>query len=144
MAVRRISPAEAKALVDEGYTYLDVRTVPEYEQGHPTGAHNVPVMHAGAGGMAPNAEFLQVMQVAYPKEARLVVGCRSGARSQRAAMMLEAVGFTGLVEMRGGYNGENDPSGGVERGWADAGLPTTREPTPGATWAELRQSPKKQ
>ena len=139
MAFTRISPTEAKARMDEGYTYVDVRSVPEYEQGHPTGAHNVPLMHQGSGGMSPNPDFLAVMQAAYPRDARLVIGCKSGGRSQRAAMMLEGAGFVKLLEMRGGYSGEGDAMGRVvERGWADAGLPVSREATTGGTWTELR------
>ena len=39
MAVNRVSPEEARDLMDkEGYAYLDVRSVPEFEAGHPTGA----------------------------------------------------------------------------------------------------------
>ena len=57
--IKRVSPAEAKKLVDEGWLYLDVRTEPEYAAGHPTGAQNVPVMKAGPRGMAPNAEFIE-------------------------------------------------------------------------------------
>src|SRR5438132_10758352 len=103
MAVKRISPAEAKALMDAGYIYLDVRSIPEYEQGHPAGAHNAPLMHMGRGGMAPNPEFVQVVSKAYPKDTKMVLGCKSGGRSQRAAMLLEGAGFTNLVEMRGGF-----------------------------------------
>ena len=140
MAIKRVSPTEAKALQDQGYVYLDVRSVPEYEQGHPTGADNAPLMHAGSGGMAPNPEFLAVVQAAYAKDAKLVVGCKSGGRSQRAAMMMEAAGFSSLVEMRGGYSGETDGSGRIaERGWADVGLPVTQAATVGGSWAELKQ-----
>ena len=138
MAVRRISPHEAKALMDQGYTYLDVRSIPEYDQGHPTGAHNAPLLQAGSSGMTANPDFLPVVTQAYPKEARLVIGCRSGQRSQRAALMLEGAGFTQLVEMRGGWAGETDPTGRmVEKGWSTAGLPTSVEPTPGGTWEDL-------
>ena len=45
---KRLSPSEAKQLVDEGWVYLDVRTEAEYAAGHPVGARNVPVMLAVA------------------------------------------------------------------------------------------------
>ena len=36
--ITSVTPREAKRLVDEeGYTYVDVRSVPEFEQGHPAG-----------------------------------------------------------------------------------------------------------
>ena len=140
MAVKRISPAETNTLLGEGYRYIDVRSVDEYNQGHPKGALNVPLMHAGPGGMAPNPEFLAVMNAAFAKDAKLVLGCRSGARSQRAAMMLESAGFSGLLEMRGGWSGEGDQFGRmVEPGWQSLGLPAETEPTPGSSWAELRK-----
>jgi rhodanese-related sulfurtransferase len=41
---RRVSPQEAKDLMDkEGYVYVDVRSIPEFEAGHPAGAFNVPI-----------------------------------------------------------------------------------------------------
>ena len=36
MYVKRVSPEEAQALMqDQGWAYVDVRSVPEFEQGHP-------------------------------------------------------------------------------------------------------------
>ena len=140
MAVKRISPTEANALIDQGYQYVDVRSVPEYDQGHPRRAVNAPLMHMGPGGMVPNAEFVAVMAKAFPKDAKLILGCKSGGRSQRAAMMLEGAGFTDLVEMRGGWGGEGDAMGRiVEKGWATLGLPAERAPSPGGSWEELKK-----
>jgi rhodanese-related sulfurtransferase len=128
MPFRRISPAEAKALMDEqGYVYVDVRSIPEFEAGHPVGAVNVPLLHAGPMGMTPNPEFLAVMEEAFPKDSKLVLGCKSGGRSLRACSLLESAGFTNLVDQRAGYDGAPDPSGRVEPGWRPAGLPTTRD-----------------
>lgn len=140
MAVKRISPSEAHALVrDGGYVYLDVRSVPEFNQGHPEGAHNAPLLHAGPGGMAPNPDFLAVVGACYPRDAKLVIGCKTGGRSQRAAMMLESAGYTALVEMRGGWAGEGDAMGRiVEAGWSTLGLPVATKATAGASWDELR------
>ncbi len=76
MAFRRISPEEAKQLIDEqGYAYVDVRSVQEFEAGHPEGACNVPLLEMGAMGMTPNPEFLSVMEKLFPKDSKLVVGC---------------------------------------------------------------------
>ena len=75
MAVKRISPDEAREIIDkQGYAYLDVRSVPEFEAGHPTGAYNVPLLHMGPGGMSPNPDFMAVVQKAFPTDARLVLG----------------------------------------------------------------------
>src|SRR5687767_13784376 len=51
---RRVLPEEAEKLIAEGYTYVDVRSVPEFEQGHVPGALNVPLLHSAAGGMQEN------------------------------------------------------------------------------------------
>jgi rhodanese-related sulfurtransferase len=137
-SIKRVSPAEAKQLVDEGWTYLDVRSEPEFAAGHPAGAHNVPVMHAGPRGMTPNADFTAVMEALYPRDARLVVGCRSGQRSMRAAEMLVAAGYTSIVDQRAGFDGPRDAFGQMtEPGWAPAGLPVETT-TPGGSYAELR------
>ena len=63
METKRISPAEAKALLDEGYVYVDVRSIPEFDAGHPRGAYNVPLNHQGPNGMQPNPDFLAVTGV---------------------------------------------------------------------------------
>lgn len=137
-SITRVSPADAKKLLDEGYTYLDVRSEPEYAAGHPVGAHNVPIMIAGPRGMTANDDFLAVMSALYPKDAKLVVGCRSGQRSMRAAEQLAAAGYTAFVEQRAGFDGSRDPFGGlIEPGWAPAGLPVETS-TPGGSYAELR------
>ncbi|MEZ4312408.1 MAG: rhodanese-like domain-containing protein [Polyangiaceae bacterium] len=139
MAIPRHSPAEVHALVtDQGYTHVDVRTQAEYAAGHPAGALNVPVMLAGPGGMAPNPDFLKVMSALFPKDAKLALGCRSGARSLRAAEMLAAAGYTAVVDQRAGFEGPRDPMGRpIEPGWQSAGLPVETT-TPGGTYAELK------
>lgn len=137
--VKRVSPHEAKKLIDEeGYLYLDVRSEPEYGAGHPSGAHNIPVMHAGPGGMQPNIEFLDIAQALYARDAKIIVGCRSGQRSQRAAALLTSAGFTNVVDQRAGFEGTRDHAGGVvEAGWGSIGLPSETD-TPGASYAELK------
>jgi rhodanese-related sulfurtransferase len=137
--VKRVSPAEAKELVDEGWTYLDVRSEPEFAAGHPAGAHNVPIAHSGPSGMKPNPDFLDVVEALYPKDARLVVGCQAGGRSARAAEMLAAAGYTQITDQRAGFGGARDSFGQVsEPGWAAAGLPVENV-TPGSSYAELKQ-----
>src|SRR2546430_1826883 len=107
--IQRVSPVEAKKLVDEqGYVYLDVRSEPEYFGGHPTGAHNVPLMNAGPQGMAPNPDFLAVVQALYPKDTKLVVGCKAGGRSLRAAEMMAGAGYTNVIDQRAGFDGPRD------------------------------------
>ncbi len=136
--VVRVSPAEAKRLMDEeGYLYVDVRSAPEYEAGHPVGAVNVPIMHAGPAGMTPNPDFAAVMSAAYAKDRKLVLGCRSGQRSLRAAEVLMSAGFTAIVEQRAGHEGSRNAFGAVaEKGWAAEGLPVESQ-TAGGSYAEI-------
>ena len=64
MALKRISPDEARDLLEsgEGHIYLDVRSIPEFEQGHAPGAKNIPLLHRTAMGMQPNEEFVDVCE----------------------------------------------------------------------------------
>ena len=49
MGVTHVDVKEAYSLqTGEGYAYIDVRSIPEYERGHPAGAHNVPLLHYDA------------------------------------------------------------------------------------------------
>lgn len=138
--IQRVSPAEAKKLVDEqGYVYLDVRSEPEFVSGHPTGAHNIPLMNAGAGGMVPNPDFLAVVQAVYPGDTKLVVGCKAGGRSLKASEMMVAAGYTSVIDQRAGFDGPRDAFGALtEKGWGPAGLPVETT-TPGGSYAELKQ-----
>lgn len=134
MTVKRVSPDEARALVDtQGYTYLDVRSVPEFEAGHPTGAYNVPLMHMGPGGMSPNPDFLSVVQTVFQPDSRLVLGCKGGGRSRKAADLLQSAGFTNVVDQRAGFEGN-----ATEPGWRPRGLPTSIEAIPGRAYETLR------
>jgi rhodanese-related sulfurtransferase len=134
MAVKRISPSEAREIVDaQGYTYLDVRSVPEFEAGHPTGAYNVPLNHMGPGGMSPNPDFLSVVQKTFPADAKLVLGCKGGGRSLKAADLLQSAGFTNVVDQRAGFEGN-----ATEPGWRPCGLPTSTQATDGHAYETLR------
>lgn len=121
---KRVSPTEAKALVDQGWAYVDVRTEEEFAAGHPEGAYNVPI----------GDRFLAAMErlFAGDRGAQVVIGCQAGGRSMRAASVLEQCGWTSIVDQRAGFGG----SGG-EPGWAAAGLPTSRTPHPGRSWREI-------
>jgi rhodanese-related sulfurtransferase len=136
---KTVSPQQARELMEkEGYVYVDVRSVPEFEAGHPAGAYNVPLMDMGPAGMTPNPDFLEVMQRSFPKDAKLMVACKAGGRSARAAAMLESAGFTQVVDQRAGFEGKPDASGRVEPGWRPAGLPVTREAAPGRDYQSLK------
>jgi rhodanese-related sulfurtransferase len=139
MNVKRVSADEARALIeDEGYVYVDVRSIPEFDAGHPAGAFNVPLMHMGRIGMSPNPDFMAVMHACFPKDAKLVVGCKSGSRSFHAAAMLQAAGYQNVVDQRSGFDGGPDPRGGFEQGWRTRGLPVATQAAPGRSYEALK------
>ncbi len=139
MTVKRVSPVEAAVLVrDAGYAYVDVRSIPEFEAGHPAGAYNVPFAHQTASGMQPNQDFIRVMAAAFPKDAKLVLGCRSGNRSLRAAHLLIQEGYRDVVDQRAGTAGARNPFGQLEEpGWEAAGLEVATEAHPERSYQAL-------
>lgn len=141
--VHNITVSEAREKQEQGYTYVDVRSVPEFAQGHPAGAVNVPLLNVDerSGQLAPNREFLAVMQASFPPDAKLLIGCQVGGRSAQAAQVLVSAGYTDVSNVLGGYGGARDPlTGGVRaRGWAPSGLPVETESRPGASYDALRK-----
>jgi rhodanese-related sulfurtransferase len=129
--VSRISPEEAHAKVtNEGYTYVDVRTVAEFAAGHPAGAYNVPIAEA---------DFLRVMDACFGKGGKIVVGCGSGGRSLRAAQALVGAGFTDVLDQRAGWDGVRSPFGEItEKGWSRLGLPAEDGAPAGRAWSDLK------
>ena len=129
--IKQQKPTEAFQTLKENpdAIYLDVRTEPEFAQGHPTGARNIPVvLPSGGGRWELNEEFLKVAQSVLPKNAKLVVGCMAGGRSQRACEALEEAGYTDLTNVQGGFGGQRDVNGVViTKGWRDEGLPISEE-----------------
>jgi rhodanese-related sulfurtransferase len=125
---------------DPQAVYLDVRTEAEFEAGHPTGARNVPVVFFDPATRQPvaNPDFLAVVQRHLPAATKIVVGCASGVRSQRACELLAEAGYTDVSNVQGGFMGARDALGRALPGWADAGLPVERGQTPGGRYADLK------
>jgi rhodanese-related sulfurtransferase len=125
----KVSPEEAHRLMeDEGFVYLDVRSVPEFAEGRPRGAVNVPIAHMTVTGLAPNASFVADVRTRFPDPMTpLVVGCKAGGRSARAVELLAAAGYTRLHDQRAGWDGARGVFGEItEPGWRRTSLP--REP----------------
>jgi rhodanese-related sulfurtransferase len=129
MPIQQVEPPEAHEILKKGSQaiYLDVRTEGEFAQGHPAGAINIPVIFIkGPGQTEDNSDFLAVVEKVLPRDRKLVVGCLSGARSQRACEILESFGYSDLSNVRGGFGGARDASGQIViNGWRDAGLPVS-------------------
>lgn len=136
-----ITPEAALELMeDEDYAYVDVRTEAEFDGGHPAGAYNIPVRLRGAAGLVPNDAFVDVVSASFARDAKLIVGCQMGGRSQAAAGLLRAAGFTDVRDQSAGWGGKKDPFGGTaELGWQASGLPVGLRAEPGRDYAALRQ-----
>jgi rhodanese-related sulfurtransferase len=137
--VRQVSPEEAQALLAEGYRYVDVRSEREFAEGHPAGAFNVPVNVAGPGGPMPNPDFVAVVDRALGRD-KLVLGCQSGPRTRRASALLQAAGFTDLVEMLAGWGGTRDTFGRPLPGWSTLKLPSETGAPEGRSYADLKKT----
>jgi rhodanese-related sulfurtransferase len=134
MAIRRVTPQEAKALMDdEGFVYVDVRSIPEFERGHPIGAYNIPLLHMAGGGMAPNQDFVAVMEKNFPKDAKLIIACKMGGRSAQASQLLASKGYLNLVDQGAGFEGQpGNP------GWQPSGLPVEAQGAVDRTYEKLK------
>lgn len=75
---RVVDPAEAKEAIERGAVLLDVREPHEWKNGHAPKARHIPLSQLGS-----RAKEL-------PRNREILVVCRSGARSARAAKMLSA------------------------------------------------------
>jgi rhodanese-related sulfurtransferase len=99
-----IDPARV-ATVRGHVRIVDVREADELgdELGHIEGSEHVPL------------DAVEVAARSWNKAQEIVLVCRSGRRSARAASALAALGFRHVMNMRGGM-----------LGWREAALPTAR------------------
>jgi rhodanese-related sulfurtransferase len=135
-----VSVTDAHAMQESGAVYLDVRSRAEYEQGHPAGAVNVPLLDRDdeTGQMHPNLDFTRVVQANFPADTTLLVGCQMGGRSARAAQILETFGFTNVSNVKGGFGGARDFLGRqIDPGWVESRLPVEVEAPPGKAYRDL-------
>ena len=144
MSFRTMNPPEARGLLesDEEWSYLDVRTVDEFELGHAEGAWNIPfaIPDPATMQMRPNPEFVAVVNASFGSESKLVVACAAGGRSNAACETLEAEGFTNLINMHGGFSGARDPAGTVlQPGWQDLAYPVSTSANAERTYEHLQR-----
>ncbi|WP_417745884.1 MBL fold metallo-hydrolase [Rosistilla oblonga] len=98
------SPDELAAKIETGDVKLiDVRSDEEWNEGHIAAAE-----HRFLGRLPRTLAEL-------PRDQKLVVQCRSGARSAIGVSVLQAAGFQNVVNLTGGYTA-----------WKAAGLPSVK------------------
>lgn len=91
---KTISAEECRAMLqDPKVQLLDVRTAGEYEAGHIQGAVLIPVT---------DGDFIDKATVVLDKAHPVVVYCRSGKRSARAATLLSEKGYK-VYSLEDGY-----------------------------------------
>ena len=140
MDLERITVDEAKRKLEEnGYVLLDVRSLSEFSQEHPEGAYNIPFLHKTPQGMIPNRDFGTVVQSAFPnRDQPIVTTCEMGGRSARAARELMNLGYTKVVDLKGGFTGERDDAGNLlHEGWKTAGYPVAVGEPEGRAYRDL-------
>lgn len=82
--------AERLAKSEENTVFIDVREPDEYEAGHIEGFTNLPL------------SVLDENSADFPKDADIVIICRSGNRSMQAAEKLLGFGFKNPINVEGG------------------------------------------
>lgn len=92
-----LSQKEFKERLAKGDDYLliDVRTPEEFESGHIEGAVNIDFL---------NASLFDEEAAKLRTDETLMIYCRSGNRSRKAAGKLQAMGFKKIYDLDGGYN----------------------------------------
>ena len=100
---KRISAAEAKEMIDQGTTVVDVRTPAEWGGGHIPQAQHIPLDSI----LARPRDVL--------KGDNVIFVCQVGQRSALAAEMAAAVGMKSLYNLEGGTDA-----------WVRAGYPVSR------------------
>lgn len=94
-----LSKADFKTMLEgkEKLVLIDVRRPSEFEAGHIEGAINVNVLD---NNFKDNLSSLGL-----DPEEKVMVYCRSGARSGRASKVMEEMGFKQIKDLKGGYLG---------------------------------------
>jgi rhodanese-related sulfurtransferase len=110
LILKDISVTEAHTMVQNNlgktdFVILDVRTPPEFADGHIEGAI---MIDFNAGNFRDEAEKLD-------KNKRYLVYCRTGNRSGQAAKIVNELGFKEVYNMDGGFSD-----------WVAAGYPSVR------------------
>lgn len=99
--VKVITSEEAKPMIDTGeYIVLDVRTQEEYDEKHIPNCIHIPI---DKSDVAPFKE--EVQKQITDKDAKIIVYCKSGFRSDIAAKAMSTLGYKTLYNMTDGIDG---------------------------------------
>jgi len=99
--VKVITSQEAKPMIDTGeYIVLDVRTQEEYDEKHIPNCIHIPI---DKNDVEPFKA--EVQKQLTDKEAKIIVYCKSGFRSDIAAKAMSTLGYKTLYNMTDGIDG---------------------------------------
>ena len=127
--MKHLTPVQAHAFLQSrpDALFVDVRMEIEYLYvGHPPGVVHVPWYEYPQMQADPQGFAAQVAREAGGDRQRpVVLLCRSGKRTIDAGQALEAAGFTDVVNVLHGFEGELDEhfQRGRLNGWRHDGLP---------------------
>lgn len=94
MAIQVLNKSDfKKAIVGQNVQLVDVRTPEEFSGGYIEGAININIYDKTF------ADKISKLDKSKP----VYVYCRSGARSQFAAKQMQQLGFTSIIDLKGGY-----------------------------------------
>lgn len=77
--------ADLKAVIEQGAFLVDVRTPGEFKEGHVKGSVNIPL------------NSIPAQLAKFKNKQNIIVFCLSGGRSSQAKSILEANGFTNVI-----------------------------------------------
>jgi rhodanese-related sulfurtransferase len=126
--MRNLTPREAWALLqrERQALFVDVRMeIESLYVGRPPGVENIPWYEYPDLTPDPQAFAAAVEREAGDKARTVVLICRSGKRTVDAGHALEAAGFTDVVNVLHGFEGELDDRfhRSTVSGWRFEGLP---------------------
>jgi rhodanese-related sulfurtransferase len=126
--MKHLLPKEAYALLAQQADALliDVRMEVEFQYvGHPPNAINIPWFDCPNFKPDVPAFVAAVDVLALEKARPLVLLCRTGQRTVAAGLALEKAGYTHIINVLDGFEGEldDDQHRNTESGWRYCGLP---------------------
>lgn len=95
---RKTNEVVLKSKISDGALVLDVRNPAEFEDGHYSGALNIPVDQLAS----------RLQELGNTKDRSIIVYCASGARAGNASRILKQAGFTDVINAGGLFNMPRD------------------------------------
>ena len=89
ITINKVTCDEMKELVKDGAILIDVRETNEYDEGHLDNSINISYTVIGD----------KIKYITTDKESKIVVYCKSGARSNKAYNTLKSLGYNNIYDL---------------------------------------------